>query len=78
MLNRCLWLVSWLCFTSHRQRGRSERAPPFTVTCKGREARFLHRSHRDRTPMQNFKQYIRGHPIMIRTKAMYTFMLLVS
>ena len=27
-----------LCFTSHRQRGHSEMAPPITVPCEGREA----------------------------------------
>ena len=32
-------LVGWLCFTSHRQRGHLETAPPFTFPCKGREAR---------------------------------------
>ena len=31
-------LVSWLCFTSHRQLGHFETAAPFTVPCKGREA----------------------------------------
>ena len=30
-------LVGWFCFTSHRQQGHLERAPPFTVPCKGRE-----------------------------------------
>ena len=40
-------MVGWLCFTSHRQRGHLETAPPFTVICEGREARFLHRSHRE-------------------------------
>ena len=36
----CLgFLVGWLCLTSHRQPGRLETAPPFTVPCKGREAR---------------------------------------
>ena len=34
--------VGWLCFTSHRQQGISETAPPFTVPCKGCEALFLH------------------------------------
>ena len=29
------WLVNWLCFTSHRQRGHSEMATPFTVPCEG-------------------------------------------
>ena len=32
-------LVGLLCLTSHRQRGHLETAPPFTVPCKGREAR---------------------------------------
>ena len=32
-------LLGWLCLTSHRQRGHLETAPPFTVPCKGREAR---------------------------------------
>ena len=31
----------WLCLTSHRQRGHLETAPPFTVSCKGREAWVL-------------------------------------
>ena len=39
------WLVCWLCLTSHRQRGHLETASPFTVPCKGREARFLHQKH---------------------------------
>ena len=34
-----LVLVCWLCLTSHRQRGHLETAPPFTVSCEGREAR---------------------------------------
>ena len=36
-----IWLVvdGWLCFTSHRQRGHLETAPPFSVPCAGREAR---------------------------------------
>ena len=29
--------VGWLCFTSHRQRGHFDTAPPFTVPCEGRE-----------------------------------------
>ena len=33
-----VWLVSWLHFTSLRQRGHFENAPPFTVPCVGREA----------------------------------------
>ena len=34
-----VWLVGWLCLTSHRQRGHLETAPPFTVPCEGHEAR---------------------------------------
>ena len=44
------WLVGWLCLTSHRQRGHLETAPPFTVPCEGREARYIHRSDRDLNP----------------------------
>ena len=33
-----LWLVGWLCFTSHRQRGHLQTAPPFIVPCERREA----------------------------------------
>ena len=40
-LSKIIWLVGWLCFTSHRQQGHQETAPPFTVPCEGREARFL-------------------------------------
>ena len=40
----------WLCLTSHRQWGHLDTAPPFTVPCEGREAWFLHHSHRDREP----------------------------
>ena len=35
---QCIMFVC-LCLTSHRQRGHSETAPPFTVPCEGREAR---------------------------------------
>ena len=38
----CVWgmkMFVCLCLTSHRQRGHSETAPPFTVPCEGREAR---------------------------------------
>ena len=42
-----IWLVGWLCFTSHRQQCHLETAPPFTVPCQGREARFIHRSNRE-------------------------------
>ena len=34
-----IWLVGWLCLTSHQQRGHLEMAPPFTVPCEGRDAR---------------------------------------
>ena len=47
------WLrtnVGWLCLTSHRQRGHLETAPPFTVPCEGREARYIHRSDRELNP----------------------------
>ena len=40
----------WQCFTSHRQRGHLETAPPFAVPYEGREARFSHRSHRESNP----------------------------
>ena len=40
-------MVGWLCFTSHRQRGHLEMAPPFTDPCEGHKARFLHRSQRE-------------------------------
>ena len=43
-------VVGWFCFTSHRQRGHLEMAPPFTALCEGREAWFLHCSHPNRTP----------------------------
>ena len=39
LLSNVLYLVGWLCLTSHRQRGHLEMAPPFTVPCEGREAR---------------------------------------
>ena len=52
------WLVSWLCFTSHRQQGHLETAAPFIVPCKGREARFLHRSHWESKP-----RLLRGSPL---------------
>ena len=44
------YFVGYLCFTSHRQRGQLETAPPFTVPYKGREAWFLHRSHWESNP----------------------------
>ena len=43
-------LVGWLCLTSHRQRGHLETAPLFNVPCEGREARILHRPHRESNP----------------------------
>ena len=42
--------VGWLRFTSHRQRGHLETAPPFTVPCAGHETRFLNRSHQESNP----------------------------
>ena len=42
--------VGWLCFTSHRQRGHLETAPPFTVPCEGREAQKIYRSQRELNP----------------------------
>ena len=54
-------LVGWLCFTSHRQRGHLETAPQFTVPCKGREAQFLHRSHRESNSWPS-----RGSPLHYR------------
>ena len=44
------WSVGWLFFTPHRQRGHLETAPPFTVPCEGRGARFVHLSHRESNP----------------------------
>ena len=52
------WLVGWSCFTSHRQRGHLETAPPF---CEGCEARVLHRSHRESNPGPS-----RGSPLHYR------------
>ena len=54
-------MVGWLCFTSHRQRGHLETAPPFTVPCDGHEARFLHRSHGESNPRPSH-----GSPIHYR------------
>ena len=48
--SRFFRLVGWLCLTSHRQRGHLEKATPFTVPCEGREARLIHRSHRELNP----------------------------
>ena len=53
-----IYVCCWLCFTSHRQRGHLETAPPFTVPCKGREARFLHPSHWELNPRPS-----RGSPL---------------
>ena len=54
-------LVGWLCFKSHRQRGHLETAPPFTVPCEGREARLIHRTHRESNPGLS-----RGSPLHFR------------
>ena len=35
--------VGWLCLTCYRQQGHLETASPFTVPCKGHEARLIHR-----------------------------------
>ena len=43
-------LVGWLCLTSHRQQGHLETAPPFTVPCEGREARWIHHFDRELNP----------------------------
>ena len=43
-------LVGLLCLTSHRQRGHLEAAPPFTVPCKRRGARFYTVPTGNRTP----------------------------
>ena len=43
-------LVSWLCLPSHQERGHLETAPQFTVSCKGREARFFTAPTGNRTP----------------------------
>ena len=54
--------VGWLVvFTSHRQRGYLETAPPFIVTCERREARFLHRPLRKLNPGPS-----RGSPLHYR------------
>ena len=42
--------VGWLCFTFHRQQGRLETAPPFTVPCEGREDWFYTILTGNRTP----------------------------
>ena len=55
------WLVGWLYLTSHRQRGHLETSPPFTVPCEGREARSIHRSHRELNPGPS-----RGSPLHYR------------
>ena len=64
------WLVGWLCLTSHRHRGHLETAPPFTVPCEGREARYKHRSDRELNPGPSH-----GSPFRYRcaTKAPLTF-----
>ena len=57
----CIEMVDWLCFTSHRQRDHLETAHPFTVPCEEREARFLHRSHRELNPVPSC-----GSPFLYR------------
>ena len=43
-------MVGWLCFTSHRQQGHLETAPPFIVPCEGHEGHFLTVTTGNRTP----------------------------
>ena len=50
MYHRIVGWFGWLCLTSHRQGGHLEAAPPFTVPCGGREARFLHRPYWESNP----------------------------
>ena len=45
-------MVGWLCLTSRGQRGHLETAPPFTVPYEGHEARFIHHSHRELSPVR--------------------------
>ena len=63
-------LVGWLCFTFHRQRGHLETAPPFAVPCEGREALFLHRSHRESNPAPT-----RDSPLHYRCATQLTWMI---
>ena len=44
------WLVGWLCFTPHRQRGHLETAPPFTVLAKDVKLGFYTVPTGNRTP----------------------------
>ena len=55
---KVVWLVGCLGFTSNRQRGHLEMAPPFNVPCEGREARLIHRTHRQSNPRPS-----RGSPL---------------
>ena len=57
-------LVGWLSFTSHRQRGHLETAPPFPLPCEGHEARLIHHSHRESNPWPS-----RGSPLRYRCAA---------
>ena len=51
--------VDWLVvFNVLSQRDHLETAPPFTVPCEGREAQFLHRTHRELNPGS-----LRGSPL---------------
>ena len=48
---QAVWLVSWLVVFYVPSRARSFMdGTPFTVPCEGREAGFLHRSHRESNP----------------------------
>ena len=49
MLKGNFLLVGWLCFTSHRQLGHLETAPPFTVPCEGHKRKFYTIPTRNRT-----------------------------
>ena len=54
-------MVGWLCSAPHRQRGHLETAPPFTVPCEGREARFIHRSQRESNPGPSRGSLLHNH-----------------
>ena len=66
------WLVLWLCFTPHRQRGHLETAPPFTVPCEGHEARLIHRTHWESNPGPS-----RGSPLLYRCATPAPFLSLI-
>ena len=44
------WLVGWFCFTSHRQLGHLEMAPPLTVHCEDVKLGFYIVPTGNRTP----------------------------